>query len=92
MPETTFDGGCTCREILGPTDLGVVRLRLLMLGAARDLADGRPPPAAANPAAYRVRSGGIVTPSALPFDQVMTRRFGHPMGRFDLAGQHDAAA
>jgi phenylpropionate dioxygenase-like ring-hydroxylating dioxygenase large terminal subunit len=80
------------REILGPTDLGVVRLRLLMLGAARDLADGKPPAAAANPEAYRVRSGSIVAPSALAFDQVMTRRFGHPVGRFDLSGQHDAAA
>jgi hypothetical protein len=79
------------REILGPTDLGVVRLRMLMLGAARELAAGRPPAAAGSPAAYRVRSGGIVTPGALPFDQVMMRRFGHPAGRIDVPGQ-DAAA
>jgi phenylpropionate dioxygenase-like ring-hydroxylating dioxygenase large terminal subunit len=71
------------REILGPTDLGVVQLRVLMLAAARDLAEGKPPPAATNPAAYRVRSGAIVTPSGLPFDEVMRRRFGHPHGRFD---------
>ncbi|HLZ83377.1 MAG TPA: Rieske 2Fe-2S domain-containing protein [Caulobacteraceae bacterium] len=80
------------REMLGPTDLGVSRLRALMLEAARDLAAGKPPPAAANPAAYRVRSGLIVTPGALPFDEVMTRRFGHPTGRFDLAPAHAAAA
>jgi hypothetical protein len=79
------------REILGPTDLGVVRLRQLMLGAARDLAAGTPPKAAACPEAYRVRSGAIVTPASLPFDQVMVRRFGHPDGRFDLPAPSAAA-
>ena len=80
------------REMLGPTDLGVSRLRILMLEAARDLAAGKAPEAAMNPAAYRVRSGLIVAPSALPFDEVMTRRFGHSTGRFDLAPAHAAAA
>jgi len=80
------------RELLGPTDLGVSRLRVLMLEAARDLAAGKPPQAAMNPAAYRVRSGLIVAPSALPFDQVMTRRFGHPKGRFDLTHERQVAA
>jgi hypothetical protein len=74
------------REYLGPTDLGVVQFRILMLEAARDLAAGRPPRAAHLPEAYRVRSGAIVAPSGLPFQQVMMRRFGHPSGRFDLAG------
>jgi hypothetical protein len=72
------------REFLGPTDLGVARFRALMLEAARDLGDGRAPAAARMPEAYRVRSGAIVTPEGLPFDQVMRRRFGHPAGRFDL--------
>jgi phthalate 4,5-dioxygenase oxygenase subunit len=80
------------REMLGPTDLGVSSFRALMLKAARDLAAGIAPPAAANPAAYRVRSGLIVAPDELPFDQVMTRRFGHPQGRFDLVAEHAAAA
>ncbi len=80
------------REMLGPTDLGVSRLRVLMLDAARDLAAGKAPEAAMNPAAYRVRSGLIVTPSALPFDAVMIRRFGHPIGRVDMAPEHAAAA
>jgi len=80
------------REILGPTDLGVVRLRVLMLEAARDLAAGQPAKAAACPQAYRVRSGAIVTPSAMPFDQVMIRRFGHPDGRFDLMADQTLAA
>jgi hypothetical protein len=34
----------------------------------------------------------IVAPSELAFDEVMTRRFGHPKGRFDLAPEHQAAA
>ena len=80
------------REILGPTDLGVSQLRVLMLEAARDLAAGVPPPAAMDPGAYRVRSGSIVTPEALPFDDVMRRRFGHPEGRVDPAAGQDRAA
>ena len=80
------------REMLGPTDLGVSQLRVLMLEAARDLAAGKAPEAAMNPAAYRVRSGLIVAPSDLPFDEVMTRRFGHPTGRFDLGPDRAAAA
>jgi phenylpropionate dioxygenase-like ring-hydroxylating dioxygenase large terminal subunit len=80
------------REMLGPTDLGVSRLRVLMLDAARDLAAGKAPEAAMNPAAYRVRSGSIVAPGTVAFDEVMTRRFGHREGRFDLAREHQAAA
>ncbi len=80
------------REMLGPTDLGVSSFRALMLGAARDLAAGTEPAAAMNPAAYRVRSGLIVAPDAVAFDAVMERRFGHPKGRFDLAGERLAAA
>jgi len=80
------------REMLGPTDLGVVRFRALMLGAARALKAGTPPAAATNPAAYRVRSGLVVTPDALAFDAVMERRFGHPKGRVDPIGARMAAA
>ena len=79
------------REMLGPTDLGVSAFRALMLKAAGDLEAGKAPAAATSPAAYRVRSGLVVTPEALPFDQVMTRRFGHPKGRFDLAPEPVAA-
>jgi len=80
------------RELLGPTDLGVSAFRALMLRSARDLAAGTAPASAMNPAAYRVRSGLVVTPEDLTFDAVMTRRFGHPQGRFDLVGQHAEAA
>jgi phenylpropionate dioxygenase-like ring-hydroxylating dioxygenase large terminal subunit len=80
------------REMLGPTDLGVSRFRALMLKAARELAEGRAPASAFAPAAYRVRSGLVVTPETLAFDEVMIRRFGHPQGRFDLAAAPAAAA
>jgi len=80
------------RELLGPTDLGVSNLRALMLRAARELAAGTAPKSATNPTAYRVRSGLIVTPDELCFADVMTRRFGHPSGRFDLAREPAAAA
>ena len=80
------------RELLGPTDLGVSNLRALMLRAAGELAAGTAPKSAAKPAAYRVRSGSIVTPDGLSFADVMTRRFGHPSGRFDLAHAPAAAA
>jgi phthalate 4,5-dioxygenase len=80
------------REMLGPTDLGVVRFRALMLKAAAELEAGRAPEWPLHPEAYRVRSGLIVTPDALPFDAMMTRRFGHPKGRFDLAEPEAAAA
>jgi len=79
------------REMLGPTDLGVSSFRALMLKAAVELEAGKPPASAMRPEAYRVRSGLIVTPDALGFDEVMTRRFGHPQGRFDLAPQAAAA-
>ena len=74
------------REMLGPTDLGISQFRVLMLEAAQKLAEGAPPAALNNAAAYHVRSGMIVTPDGMAFDAVMKRRFGHPQGRFD---QHD---
>lgn len=71
------------REILGPTDLGITRFRILMLEAAHALQAGQTLDALHNPAAYRVRSGAIVVPADMPFEAVMQRRFGDPHGRFD---------
>jgi hypothetical protein len=68
------------REHLGPTDLGIVRFRRLILGAARALQQGTEPPAAAAPHAYRVRSGGAVAPTAVPVSDVLTERFGNETG------------
>ncbi len=71
------------RELLGPTDLGVVQLRRLMLEAARTVAGGGVPPGRDTPQAYRVRAGGVVADAALGFEEVMQLRFGDPLGRVD---------
>jgi len=68
------------REHLGPTDLGIVHFRRLMLQAAKDLATGKEPAHAAAPEAYNVRSGGIVCDGAKNLDQVMVERFGDRFG------------
>jgi phenylpropionate dioxygenase-like ring-hydroxylating dioxygenase large terminal subunit len=68
------------REHLGPTDLGIVRFRQLVLGAAKALAAGTEPPAASLPRAYLVRCGGAVTREDKPLAEVMTERFGSPSG------------
>ena len=68
------------RERLGPTDVGVVRFRKLMLDAAKALRQGQEPPQAAATQAYRVRSGSIVIDSELSFDEVLKARFGSPNG------------
>jgi phenylpropionate dioxygenase-like ring-hydroxylating dioxygenase large terminal subunit len=71
------------REVLGPTDLGIARFRVLMLEAAESVSV---PPGSA----YRVRSGAIVAPGAMPFETVMERRFGDRFGRFG-SGEKTAA-
>ncbi len=68
------------REILGPTDLAVMRFRRLMLEGANGLRDGREPPEAARPDAYTVRSGGWVAHRDKKLAAVMTERFGDPLG------------
>ena len=69
------------RELLGPTDLGVVQFRRLMLEAASALQRGEAPAAAADPDAYRVRAGGIVLRDDADLQAAMTERFGDPIGR-----------
>ncbi len=68
------------RELLGPTDIGVVRFRRLMLEAARGFRDGRRPKGVDDPAAYRLRAGAIVTPADADFEAVMDLRFGNVEG------------
>jgi hypothetical protein len=49
------------REHLGIGDTGIIRMRRRLLGAARALRDqGIEPPSASSPAAFRVRSVGIL--------------------------------
>ena len=40
------------REHLGPTDIGIVEFRKLVMAAARALQQGHPPRAAASPTGY----------------------------------------
>jgi phthalate 4,5-dioxygenase oxygenase subunit len=80
------------RELLGPTDLGVVQFRRLMLGAAKALVDGHEHAAIDAPETYRVRAGGIVAPKDLPFPDVMQLRFGDEIGRMREATESTAEA
>jgi phthalate 4,5-dioxygenase oxygenase subunit len=68
------------RENLGPTDLGIIRFRRLVLDAAAGLQQGTEPPAARRPDAYRVRSGGMVAPASCRVADVLTARFGTETG------------
>lgn len=68
------------REMLGPTDIGVVQFRRLMLEAARELAEGTEPASVDKPDSYRVRAGGIVAREDADFEAVMIERFGHAHG------------
>ena len=68
------------REHLGPTDIGVVEFRKLIMGAARALAAGDGPKQASNAARYAVRSGGWVASPDKDLAAVMTERFGHRDG------------
>ena len=64
----------------GPTDVGIVEFRKLVMGAARALARGEEPRAAAAAPRYAVRSGGWVTAPERSLGEAMTERFGHPHG------------
>ena len=69
------------REHLGPTDAAIIEFRRMILKGARDLQTGVEPTAARNGDAYRVRGGSIVAERGLSFAEVMTKRFGDPVGR-----------
>ena len=68
------------REHLGPTDLGIVEFRKLIMGTARALQQGTEPKAAAAAKRYAVRSGGWIAAPDKDLAAVMTERFGHPHG------------
>ncbi|MDH4148207.1 MAG: Rieske 2Fe-2S domain-containing protein [Acidimicrobiia bacterium] len=79
------------RERLGPTDLGIVRFRKLVLDMAKALTDGVEPEVAMTPEAFRVRSGAIVVDEALDFDDVLLARFGTPNGEVETPPATGAA-
>jgi phenylpropionate dioxygenase-like ring-hydroxylating dioxygenase large terminal subunit len=68
------------REHLTATDVAIVRFRRVMLEGAKALREGTEPVAARLHESYRLRSGGAVASSSLPFDEVMRQRFGSPTG------------
>ena len=68
------------RELLGQTDLGIVRFRNMVLAAASDVEAGRTPKAADRPDAYLVRSGDIVAPADVQIADVIKSRFGTMSG------------
>ena len=73
------------REHLGPTDIGVVRLRRLLLAQVRASMAGVAPAALAHPEAYNLHSGGWVAHRSKPLAQVMVERFGDPLGRLAMS-------
>ena len=74
------------REHLGPTDLGILHFRKLVMDAARALQKGEAPPHLKHQDRYAVRSGACVTSKAKDLTAVMIERFG------DAAGYVEAAA
>ena len=78
-------------EHLGPTDLGVVRFRRMVLAAARAMAAGKPPSAARNAALYRVRSGGAIAQRDVKLPAVMRARFGHEHALMQATDASEAA-
>ena len=78
------------REHLGPTDIGILHFRRLMLDTARDLQRGKEPPAAARADRYTVRAGARVTHKSKDLATVMVERFGDANGYVGV-GQPAAA-
>ena len=68
------------REHLGPTDVGIVEFRKLVMAAARALQQGQPPRAAASPSGNAVRAGGWIAGPEKDLATVMVERFGHRDG------------
>lgn len=72
-------------ELLCQTDLGVVRFREAIFGAANDVASGLTPKGVKNPGAYRVRSGDYVASESLDIGDVVEMRFGKYWGHVSTA-------
>jgi hypothetical protein len=68
------------REHLGPTDLGIMHFRKLVMESARALQQGEPPAQLTHPDRYAVRSGACVTHKSKDLPAVMVERFGDATG------------
>lgn len=69
------------RELLGQTDLGVVRFRQMMLEAAGTVTGGGRPHGADAADAYLLRSGDAMAEPSAALPQVLSERFGEMAGR-----------
>jgi hypothetical protein len=79
------------REHLGPTDLGIMHFRKLVMDAARALQKGEAPPHLKHQDRYAVRSGACVTSKAKDLTAVMIERFGDAAGYVGHPGRNAAA-
>ena len=79
------------KEHLGPTDLGILHFRKLVMEAARALQQGEAPPHLKHQDRYTVRSGACVTNKAKDLPAVMIERFGDAAGFVGGPGQNAAA-
>jgi phenylpropionate dioxygenase-like ring-hydroxylating dioxygenase large terminal subunit len=68
------------REHLGPTDVGIVEFRKMIMGTARALQAGTSPKAPTAARRYAVRAGGWMAGPEKDLVAVMTERFGHRDG------------
>jgi phthalate 4,5-dioxygenase oxygenase subunit len=68
------------KEHLGPTDVGIVEFRKLVMAAARALQQGAAPKATAASTRYAVRAGGWIAAPDKDLTAIMIDRFGHPHG------------
>ena len=68
------------REHLGPTDIGIVEFRKMVMAAARALQKGTAPKAATASKEYAVRAGGWIAAPDKDLATVMIERFGHRHG------------
>ena len=68
------------RELLGQTDLGIVRFRQMMLGAVHATQNGDAPVGAQAAHAYHLRSGDVIAAADAQLRGVLTARFGDRWG------------
>ncbi len=68
------------REHLGPTDVGILHFRKLVMESARELQRGHGPAAAACADRFAVRAGACITHKSKDLTAVMVERFGDPAG------------
>ena len=67
-------------EHLGPTDIGIIEFRKLMLRLAKALKKGQMPSSSISPEKYAVQCGGMVAHRDISLEDAMLKRFGHITG------------